>query len=67
MFSAEVEQVGDGIVSGDKVLKMPDRLEPSHLSFTSSCRLMGVLGPIIEALVLAVFDTGHDIPLRRAV
>jgi hypothetical protein len=28
---------------------------------------MGVFGPVIEALVLAMLDPGHDLPLGRGV
>jgi hypothetical protein len=67
VVSAEVEEVGDGIVNGDKALKMPGQLESFHLTFALAGWLMGVLGPVVEPLVLAVLDLGHDLPFRRAV
>ncbi len=40
---------------------------PLHDPLSSSGRLMGVFGPVIEALVLPMLDPGHDLPLGRGV
>ena len=66
-MAAEVEEVVDLVVGGEETLGVPGRLEPLHLPFSSSGRLMGVLRPVVEALVLSVFDAGHDLTLRRSV
>src|SRR6185369_779724 len=42
VIAAEVEQVVDLIVSGEKALGLARRLEPLHLPFSPSRRLMGV-------------------------
>jgi hypothetical protein len=48
------ENVGDLIMGGQKSLHLPRRLEPLHDPFPSSRRLVGILGSIIEALLLQV-------------
>jgi len=59
--------VGDLVMSGKEALNLPRRLEPLHDPLSSSGRLMGVFGPVIEALVLPMLDPGHDLPLGRGV
>src|SRR5437762_8852881 len=54
-------------MGGKKALSLPRRLEPLHDPLSSSGRLMGVFGPVIEALVLPMLDPGHDLPLGRGV
>ncbi|KJB90514.1 hypothetical protein N826_39175 [Skermanella aerolata KACC 11604] len=66
VVSAGVDKVDDGIVDRDEALNVADRLEPLHLSFPSAGWLVGVLGSVVEPLVLAMLDAGHDLPLRRA-
>src|ERR1700726_2277089 len=65
--SAGGENVGDLIMSGKEALNLPRRLEPLHDPLSSSGRLMGVFGPVIEALVLPMLDPGHDLPLGSGV
>src|SRR5271163_4909133 len=65
--SAAGENVGDLVVSGEEALNLPRRLEPLHDPLSSSRRLMGVLGPVIEALVLPMLNPGHDLPLGSGV
>ena len=55
MVSAAGEDVGDLVMSG-KELNLPRRVEPLHDPLSSSGRLMGVFGPVIEALVLPMLD-----------
>jgi hypothetical protein len=45
-------------MSGKEALNLPRRLEPLHDPLSSSGRLMGVFGPVIEALVLTMLDPG---------
>src|SRR5271166_6703754 len=54
-------------MGGKEALNLPRRLEPLHDPLSSSGRLMGVFGPVIEALVLPMLDPGHDLPLGRGV
>ncbi len=46
---------------------MPRRLKPAHYLLSQSGRLVRVLRPIVQSLVLAVLDTRHDLSLRRTV
>jgi hypothetical protein len=54
-------------MDGEEALNVPRRLEPLHDPLSSSGRLMGVFGPVVEALVLAMLDPGHDLALGRGV
>src|SRR4051812_49353934 len=54
-------------MGGKEALSLPRRLEPLHDPLSSSGRLMGVFGPVIEALVAPMLDPGHDLPLGRGV
>src|SRR5438093_2811290 len=54
-------------MGGKEALNLPRRLEPLHDPLSSSGRLMGVFGPVIEALVLPMLDPGHDLPLGSGV
>ena len=56
MVSAAGENVGDLVMSGKEALNLPRRLEPLHDPLSSSGRLMGVFGPVIEAPVLPMLD-----------
>jgi hypothetical protein len=67
MVSAAGENVGDLVMSGKEASNLPRRLEPLHDPLSSSGRLMGVFGPVIEALVPPMLDPGHDLPLGSDV
>src|SRR5437762_1894304 len=67
VVSAAGEHIGDLIMGGKKALSLPRRLEPLHDPLSSSGRLMGVFGPVIEAFVLTMLDPGHDLPLGSGV
>src|SRR5690348_16956889 len=54
-------------MSGKEALNVPRRLESLHDPLSSSGRLMGVFGPVIEALVLPMLGPGHDLPLGSGV
>ena len=58
MVSAAGENVGDLVMGGKEALNLPRRLEPLHDPLSSSGRLMGVFGPVVEPFVLPVFDPG---------
>jgi hypothetical protein len=57
------EHVGDLIMAGEKPLHLPRRLEPLHDPLSSPGRPVGILRPIVEAFVLPMLDTGHDLAL----
>src|SRR4051812_3362844 len=67
VIAAEVEEVVDPVVGREKTLCLPGRLEPLHLPFSSACRLVRILGPVVQSFMLPVLDTGHDLPLCRAI
>jgi hypothetical protein len=67
VVSAAGENVGDLVMGGKEALNLPRRLEPLHDPLSSSGRLMGIFGPVIEALVLPMLDPGHDLPLGSGV
>ena len=53
VVSAAGEKVGDLVMRGKEALDLPRRLEPLHDPLSSSGRLMGVFGPVVEALCAA--------------
>ena len=57
-MTREVEEVGDGVVDRNEALKMAGRFEPLHDPFSSPGRWVRIFGPVVEALVLAMFE-GH--------
>ena len=58
LVGAAGENVGDLIMGGQKPLHLPRRLEPLHDPLSSTRRLVGILGSVIEAFVLAVLTPG---------
>jgi hypothetical protein len=52
--AAELEEVVDRAMGGEKPLRLPRRLEPLHPSFASSRRLVRDLGPVVEVAALPV-------------
>src|SRR3978361_2216835 len=67
LVGAAGENVGDLLMGGKKPLHLPRRLEPFHDPLSSSGRLVGVLRPVVETLVLAMLDAGHDLALGCGV
>jgi hypothetical protein len=65
--AGQEEEVADLVMGGQEALGVPGRLEPLHLPFSSLDWLVRVLCPVVEPLVLAVLDAGHDFLLRRAL
>jgi hypothetical protein len=45
-------------------LRLPGGFEPLHAPFPLARRLVGILCPIVQVAVLAVFHAGHELPLR---
>jgi hypothetical protein len=62
-----MEGIVDLVVSGEATLCLSGRLEALRLPFSSSCRLVRVVGSVVQALVPEMLDTRHHLPLRRAV
>src|SRR2546423_3061972 len=62
VVSAAGEHIGDLIMGGEEALNLPRRLEPLHDPLSSSGRLMGVFGPVIEALMLG--EEALNLPRR---
>src|SRR5829696_1735455 len=50
VIAAEVEEVGNLIVSGEEALGLAGRLEPLHLPLASPRRLVRILGSVIQML-----------------
>ena len=67
LVGAAGENVGDLVMGGKEALNLPRRLEPLHDPLASSGRLMRILGPVVEALVLPVLNPGHNLPLGGAI
>ena len=55
----------DLIMGREEPLHLAGGLEPLHPPLAPSCRLVRVLGPVVQALVPAVLDPGHQVLLRR--
>src|SRR5215207_6082030 len=66
VIAAEVEEVVDPVVGGEEALGLARRLEPLHLPFSPSRRLMGVFRPVVEAFMPPVLDRGHHLTLGGA-
>ena len=54
-------------MGGQEALGDPRRFEALNDALSSPRWLVGIFGPVVEALGLAVLDAGHDIPLGGAV
>lgn len=65
--AAAGEKIGDLIMGRQKPWHLPPRLEPLDDPFSSSGRLVGILRPVVEAVVLPVLDPGHDLTPGRSV
>src|SRR6201997_1374944 len=57
----------DLVVRGKEPLSLAGRFELLHLPLSSACRLVRILGSVVQSLVLAMLKDGHDLPLRRVV
>jgi len=56
------KQIVNRAMGGKKLLRMPMRLETTHLSFPLSGRLARHLGPVVFPFPLRVFDSGRNLP-----
>ena len=62
-----MEEIGDLIVDGQEPLRLRSRLETLHDPFSSPCRPMRILGPVVQAFVLAMLNLKAHLRPRRAV
>src|SRR6266481_8188931 len=62
-----MKQVVDLIVGCEEALSLAGRFELLHLPLSSARRLVRILRSVVQSLVLAMLNAGHDVPLRRAV
>ena len=67
VIAAEVEEVIDLIVGREQALRLTGRFELLHLALSSACWLVRILCSVVQSLVLAMLNAGHDLPLCRAV
>ncbi len=65
--ATEVEEICDLIVNGQESLDLSRPFKTFHDPLSSPCWLVGVLRPIVDALVLAVFEFHAHALARRAV
>src|SRR4051812_694368 len=65
--ATELEEVVDLAVAGEEPLGVARRLEPLHVPFSPSRRLVRDLGPVVEVAALAMLDPRQDLPLGRAI
>jgi hypothetical protein len=65
--ASRAKVLGNRTIGGEEPLGLPGRFKPLHAPFPLAGRLVGVFGSIIQIAVLAVFDTGKQLPLRGAV
>lgn len=59
-----VKVLSDGFKSREKSLYLSRRFESSHPSFSRSSRLMGILGSIVQSLMLSMLHVRHHLLLR---
>jgi hypothetical protein len=67
MIAAEMEEVVDLIVGGEEPLRLAGRFELLHLPLSAAGRLVLVFRSVVEPIVLAMLDAGHDLSFGRAV
>jgi len=61
MIAAEMEEVVDLIVGGEEPLRLAGRFELLHLPLSAARRLVRVFRSVVEPLVLAMLNAGHDL------
>src|SRR5215469_2670367 len=60
-------KVVDLIVGGEEPLRLAGRFELLHLPLSSARRLVRVFRSVVEPLVLAMLNAGHDLAFGRAI
>ena len=66
-MAAKVKTVVDPVMGGQEALNVTSWFEAFHLPLSPSCRLVRVLGSVVQSLTLPVLDAGHDLSLRGVV
>src|SRR5215813_11283780 len=61
------EVLSDGSIRRQKALGMSRRFKPLHAILALACGAMRVLTAVVEIAAPAVFDSGQDLALRRAI
>jgi hypothetical protein len=54
-------------VGSEEALRLAGRFELLHLPLSSARRVVGILGSVVQSLVLAMLNAGHDLPLCRTI
>src|SRR6201993_3697012 len=67
MIAAKMKEVVDLVVGGEEPLRLAGRFKLLHLPLSSTRRLMRVFRSVVEPLVLAMLNAGHDLSFGRAV
>src|SRR6516165_150 len=62
-----MEEVVDLIVGGEEPLRLAGRFELLHLPLSSARRLVRVFRSVVQPLMLAMLNAGHDLSFGRAV
>ena len=60
-MTTRTEVLCDRSIGREKTLSVARRFEPLPASLTLACRLMGMLGGILEIPMLAMFDAWEDL------
>ena len=66
-MTPRAEVLGNRTIRGEETLSVPGGFEPPHVPFLLARRLVGVFWPIVQVVVLPVFDAREALSLRRAV
>jgi hypothetical protein len=53
------------LVDREEALSVARRLEAAHGAFPLPRGLVGVFGPVVQTFVAAMFNTRHDLLVRR--
>lgn len=67
VVATEMEQVGDRIMNGEETLDLAGVFEALSLPFASAGGLVGVLGPVVQTLVLAMLPAHSQFPLGSGI
>ena len=66
-MTAELEVVVDRRMSGEKLLGLPDRFEPPHVTLSLSGGLVRDFAAIVEIPALPMFNAREDLAFRSAI
>ena len=66
-MSVRAEVLRDGALGREEALRMARGFEPLHTALPLAGRLVGVLRPIVEIPMLAMFHAWEDLPLGGSI